>query len=71
MLALRTLHKCQQLLNGSLSNATSSINIALLPGDYVLEIEGKTIETISKKINIPNGPGKKIDNMKIDVKLKK
>ena len=51
--------------------ATSSINIALLPGDYVLEIEGKTIETISKKINIPNGPGKKIDNMKIDVKLKK
>ena len=51
--------------------ATSSINIALLPGDYVLEIEGKTIETLSKKINVPNAPGKKIENMKVDVKLKK
>jgi hypothetical protein len=51
--------------------ATSSINIALLPGDYVLEIEGKTIETLSKKINVPNGPGRKIENMKVDVKLKK
>ena len=51
--------------------ATSSVNIALLPGDYVLEIEGKTIEPFSMKINVPNGPGKKIENIKAVVKLKK
>ena len=51
--------------------ATSSINIALLPGDYVLEIEGKTIEPYTKKINVPNAPGKKIENMSAVIKLKK
>ena len=51
--------------------ATSSVNIALLPGDYVLEIEGKTIEPFSMKINVSNGPGKKIENIKAVVKLKK
>ena len=51
--------------------ASSSVNVALLPGDYVLEIEGKTIEPISMKINVPNAPGKKIETLKTIVKLKK
>ncbi|MBR4620794.1 MAG: PD40 domain-containing protein [Salinivirgaceae bacterium] len=51
--------------------ATSSVNVALLPGDYVLEIEGNTIEPFSMKISAPNGPGKKIENLKAVVKLKK
>ena len=51
--------------------ATSSVNVALLPGDYVLEIEGNTIEPFSMKISVPNGPGKKIENLKAVVKLKK
>ena len=51
--------------------STSNVNVALLPGDYVLEIEGKTIEPFSMKINVPNGPGKKIENIKAIVKLKK
>ena len=50
---------------------SSSINVALLPGDYVLEIEGKTIEPFSMKINVPNAPGKKIENTKAVLKLKK
>jgi hypothetical protein len=45
--------------------------VALLPGDYVLEIEGNTIEPFSMKINVPNGPGKKIENTKAVLKLKK
>ena len=51
--------------------ATSSVNVALLPGDYVLEIEGKTIEPFSMKINVPNAPGNKIENKKAVLKLKK
>ena len=51
--------------------ASSSVNVALLPGDYVLEIEGATIEPFSMKINVPNAPGKKIENLKAVLKLKK
>lgn len=51
--------------------ATSSVNVALLPGDYVLEIEGSSIEPFSMKINVPNAPGKKIENTKAVLKLKK
>lgn len=51
--------------------SSSSVNVALLPGDYVLEIEGKTIEPFSMKINVPNAPGKKIENTKAVLKLKK
>ncbi len=53
-------------------NPTSSqVPVALLPGSYTLEIEGETIEPFSMKINVPNAPGKPIENVKAVLKVKK
>lgn len=53
-------------------NPTSSqVPVALLPGTYTLEIEGETIEPFSMKINVPNAPGKPIENVKAVLKVKK
>lgn len=49
----------------------SQVPVALLPGSYTLEIEGETIEPFSMKINVPNAPGKPIENIKAVVKPKK
>ena len=51
--------------------AASNVVVALLPGNYTLEIEGASIEPFSMKINVPNAPGKKIENTKAVLKLKK
>ena len=51
--------------------AASNVVVALLPGSYTLEIEGEKIEPFSMKINVPNAPGKKIENSKAVLKLKK
>lgn len=50
---------------------TSLVNVALLPGSYTLLIEGDGIEPYSTKLNVPNAPGKKINNMNAVVKPKK
>ena len=50
---------------------TSIVNVALLPGNYVLQIEGASIEPYSTKLNVPNAPGKKIENINAVVKPKK
>lgn len=51
--------------------AASNVVVALLPGNYTLEIEGATIEPFTMKINVPNAPGKKIENTKAVLKIKK
>ena len=51
--------------------AASNVVVALLPGNYTLEIEGGSIEPFSMKINVPNAPGKKIENTKAVLKIKK
>lgn len=50
---------------------TSVVNVALLPGNYVLQIEGANIEPYSTKLNVVNAPGKKIENINAVVKPKK
>jgi len=50
---------------------TSQISVALLPGNYTLHIEGDAIEPYSTKLNVPNAPGKKINNMNAVVQPKK
>ena len=50
---------------------TPHVVVALLPGNYTLEIEGASIEPFTMKINVPNAPGKKIENTKAVLKIKK
>lgn len=51
--------------------ATSVVGVALLPGNYVLEIEGENIEPFSMKLNVSNAPGNKIEKINATLKPKK
>lgn len=51
--------------------ASSQVMVALLPGNYTLDIVGETIEPFSMKINVSNAPGKPVESIKAVLKVKK